>query len=356
MMLRDRDSVVSEEGIIFRVYGYDHPPNAYFCDVEYAPETIYRANLSKSLRQFADKSGPTYYKFYEDEGLRFVATRYEKYLIPHESMSVKLVGIRKEQFREVRRTDQRLKVLLALKDDALIRALRKVLGIISEHSTLKTKDFGVFGSLQQGFYHPAYSDIDLVVYGRKKLDELLEVLKSLYRDASMGFANEYEKLASEAARKHWRFKHYSVKEFIWHQSRKLIYGVYESEDLKRSVKVEFEPVRDWSEIRNEYDPRVKIVDRGWMKAVVKVTSAKDSGFMPSVYEVSVEQILNGPRVGDIVRVVSYIEEFRLQAREDERCLVVGTLERVEGPTKSFHQITLTRKPKYYDQVLKVLKR
>jgi len=354
-MLRDRDSVVSDEGIIFRVYGYDHPPKAYLCDVEYAPETIYRVGLSKALRQFINGSGPAYYKFYEDEGLRFVAAKYEKYLIPHEGMGVKLVGIKEDQIREVRRADQRLKVLLTLKDDALIRTLRSVLNIIQELSTLKSEDFGVFGSLQHGFYHPDYSDIDLVIYGRKKLHELLELLENLYRDPSSGFTNEYERLALKTAGKRWRFKNYGLKEFIWHQARKLIYGVYESKELGRPVKVEFEPVRDWSEIKNEYDPKLRIIDRGWIKAVVKVTDAKDSGFMPSLYGVSVERILNGLKVDDIVRVVSYVEEFRLQAKEDETCLVAGTLEKVEGPGKSFHQITLTRKPRYYEQVLKVVK-
>ena len=67
--LRDRDAVITAEGIIFRVYGYTHPPEAYICDVEYAPSSIYVSTDPRALR---DGGEEIYYKFYADGGLRFV--------------------------------------------------------------------------------------------------------------------------------------------------------------------------------------------------------------------------------------------------------------------------------------------
>jgi hypothetical protein len=49
-----------------------------------------------------------------------------------------------------------------------------------------------------------------------------------------------------------------------------------------------------------------------------------------------------------------MEEFRLQAQKDEVVIVEGNLEEVVSPKESFHQVTLTYCPRYYEQVLKVL--
>jgi hypothetical protein len=54
-----------------------------------------------------------------------------------------------------------------------------------------------------------------------------------------------------------------------------------------------------------------------------------------------------------VRVFSYMEEFRQQAQENETVIVAGNLEEVVSPKGSFHQVTLTYCPRYYEQVLKV---
>ena len=50
---------------------------------------------------------------------------------------------------------------------------------------------------------------------------------------------------------------------------------------------------------------------------------------------------------------SYMEEFRQQAKKDETVIVEGNLEEVVSPKGSFHQVTLTYCPRYYEQVLKV---
>ena len=46
--LRDRDAIQSAEGIIFRVFGYCHPANAYLCDAEYASSKIFQLHRPTS--------------------------------------------------------------------------------------------------------------------------------------------------------------------------------------------------------------------------------------------------------------------------------------------------------------------
>jgi predicted nucleotidyltransferase len=156
--------------------------------------------------------------------------------------------------------------------------------------------------------------------------------------------------------KDWCFKNFDVEDFVWHQRRKMIYGLYD--DTARSgrvIKAEFEPVKVWSEIKSEYDSQAKIKQRGWVKLKARITADDEGPFIPSIYGIEPLEVLSGPKEGlKATRVFSYMEEFRQQAQKDETVIVEGNLEEViQSPTGSFWQVTLTYCPRYYEQVLKV---
>ena len=351
LRLRDRDAIITKEGIIFRVYGYFHPPKGYVCDVEYAPAEIYRSKDPRAPRKSNSK---TFYKFYADEGLKFVMENFPEYTLFYRPLQKKLVGVREELIAETRKPEEKLQMLLAKEPtDKLLLSLQDLLSLIASSTKLSTKNFGVFGSLLHNFYNPVFSDIDLIIYGRKNLEKLREALKDIYAEESSPLRNEFEdEKALEG--KQWRFKNISAKEFLRHQRRKLIYAVFDCEVAGRKVKVEFEPVKDWNEIYNEYGKTLKIVHEGWIKAVAKILNDEENAFMPSIYPVEILEVLEGPEVEDIKRIVSFVEEFRMQAWKDEIVYVEGNLERVEMENEVFHQITLTYGPRYYEQTLKVL--
>jgi len=352
LRLRDRDAIITGDNIIFRVYGYFHPPNGYICDVEYAPSAVYRSTDPRSVRV---KGKQVYYKFYADEGLRFVHEKYPQYTVLYEPLHQRLVAVRQELIWKMRKPKQGLRRLMEKPpEDALLKALHKVFSLITTRSVLQRKDFGVFGSLLHSFYHPNFSDLDFVVYGREKLGELYETLKEFYREKASPLRNEFE--TEEAVKgKRWRFVNYSLKEYLWHQRRKMIYAAFEDEKSGRVVKTEFEPVKEWKEIRNEYSSRTRVVKKGWIKAIARITDNRDAPFIPSIYQIEPIKILEGERVENLLRIISYVEEFRMQAERDEEVHVEGELEQVVTPTKSFHQIALTYGPRYYEQVLKVSK-
>jgi len=349
MRVRDRDSPVTKEGIIFRVMGYNHPLNACFCDVEYAPETIYVSEEKRALRE---GKCCRYYKFYFDGGLKFIKRNYPQYTIFSEVFGKRLVGLKEGDIAELRRPDQRLKGLLESdRDDKLVRSLRSLLDLILEVSSLKLSDFGVFGSLMHYFYHEDYSDIDLVIYGREELRELLEVLGDFYKGKESELMNEFDTV-SPSSFENWRFKHYSPKEYVEYQRRKLIYAVYKTP--YRLIKVEFEPVMKWEEVTNEYPMYARIRPLAFVEAKVRVINDDSSYFMPSTYEVEVIELKGYSGQVDIRRVVSYVEEFRMQLKEGETGLVRGVLEEVMLKSgEVFHQITLSYISKnYFEQVLK----
>ncbi len=348
--LRDRDAIITAEDIIFRVYGYSHPSDAYICDPEYAPATIYRSSNSRAPR---GRRKPTYYKFYGDEGLRFVQRKYPNYTIFHEPLQKRLVGVLEGYVAKIRKPNKVFWQLVTKQPrDGLLKALHDLSTYITSRSGLTEKDFGVFGSLLHGFYHPIFSDLDLIVYGREKIKKLCETLEEIFQEEN-SLRNEFERDKALEG-KLWKFVNYSQKEYLWHQRRKMIYALFKKED-ESFVKTEFEPVKDWKEIFNEYDRDTRVLKRGWIKAFARITDDKDSPFIPSIYSIRILKVLEGPNVEDVQRILSYVEEFRMQVKRDEQVYVEGNLEEVVTKTKNFHQITLTYGPRYYEQTLKVIR-
>jgi len=352
LRIRDRDAITTKEGLIFRVFGYSHPSNAYICDAEYAPSKIFKSTHRKAFR---NKGKLVFYKFYEDEGWKFIQNHFPQYMIFHEMLRKKVVGVEHPNIVDMRKPDEELRKLIETEPkDKLLSALQNVLELITKHSGLLVKNFGVFGSLLHGFYHPKFSDIDLIIYSRENTVKLCEALQELYIDRHSLLRNEFESDGSING-KNWRFQNYSPQEFVWHQQRKMVYGLFNDQKTGRIIKIEFEPVKDWREMGNKHFSGTEIVQKGWVRMFARITEDQDAPFIPSIYGIEPLKVLDGATGADEARrIVSYMEEFRLQAKKDENVYVEGNLEQVATLRGCFYQITLTYCPKYYRQVLKIV--
>jgi predicted nucleotidyltransferase len=351
--LRDRDAIQSAEGIIFRVFGYSHPVNAYLCDAEYASSKIFNSVDPRAPREGRSE---LYFKFYNDEGMKLIAKKYPQYLVQHEMLGLKLVGGPHNLIVEARQPQPRLQELLKKgPTDQLLAAMMRVLDISSNTSGVAKECFGVFGSMLHGFHHPKYSDIDFTIYGKTENRKIRETNAELYADPNSGLTNEFAS-TDVMKGKRWLFTNFTVEDFVWHQRRKYIYGLYDDrKNSGRIIKAEFEPVKAWNEIKNEYDPNARIIQKGWVKLKARVTADDDGPFIPSVYGIEPLEVLSGPREGiETKRVFSYMEEFRQQVQRDETIMVEGNLEEVKSLNGSFFQVTLTYCSRYWEQVLKAL--
>jgi len=350
--LRDRDAIITKEGLIFRVFGYSHPANAYICDVEYASAEIFKSDNPKAFRNRGQR---VFYKFYEDEGWKFIKSNFPQYMLIHEMLQKQVVGVENHNIAETRKSDIELgKLIEEEPKDELHAAMQSVLELVAKHSDLLVNDFGVFGSLLHRFYHPKLSDIDLIIYGRDNALRLRETLWELYNVRDSPVRNEFESIESIKG-KRWRFQNYSPEEFVQHQQRKTIYALFSDEKSGRVIKTEFEPVKAWKEIRNEYNSDTRILQKGWVKMFATIIGDQGAPFIPSIYRIQPMTVLHGPRgAEETTRIVSYVEEFRMQAWKDEQVYIEGNLEEVKTPKSSFHQMALTYCPRYYEQVLKVV--
>ena len=93
---------------------------------------------------------------------------------------------------------------------------------------------------------------------------------------------------------------------------------------------------------------------GWIKAIVEITDDKEGPFIPSIYQIKIKEILEGPEIENITQIFSYMEEFRFQAKKGEKALVEGNLEKVIDGTNTYYQITLSYGYRYYEQTFKVI--
>ena len=351
LRLRDRDAIITKQGLIFRVLGYSHPPSAFVCDAEYASRKIFTSMDPRSPRGQDQK---TFFKFYEDEGYKLIQKTYPQYLIKHEMLGKPVVGVCQKDVFKVRKPERKLQQIIGkTRPDELTEAMKSSLAIVLKATGLRSSDFGVFGSMLHDFHNPRFSDIDLVIYGKEHLAKLRNVLQAFYESADSPFENEFETDRSIAGKK-WRFRNLSPEEYLWHQRRKLIYALFKGSRTGRTIKTEFEPVKAWNEITNDYDAKTRIVPRGWSRILARVVDDDDSPFIPSIYGVEPLEIIGGPKQAlEARRVVSYLEEFRLQAKEGETVEIAGNLEEVKEPRGRFYQMILTYCPRYYEQALKV---
>ncbi|MDH5482135.1 MAG: nucleotidyltransferase domain-containing protein [Candidatus Bathyarchaeota archaeon] len=351
LRLRDRDAILTREGLILRVFGYSHLPNAYICDAEYASAKIFKSDNPRAFRTDGNR---VFYKFYDDEGWKFVKDNFPQYMTFHHSIRKKVVGVKLPDIALVLKPEEEFRKLVEKEPkDKLIEAVQSVLKITTRHSGLSAKNFGVFGSLLHGFYHPQFSDIDLIIYGKENVAKMRETVHELYGDKSSSLKNEFESDNSIKG-KNWRFENYTPKEFVWHQRRKTIYALFKDEKSGRIIKTEFEPVKEWGEIGKAVFSGTKVTQKGWVKMFARVTEDYDAPFIPSIYGIKPLKVLDRKTgSGEAKWLISYLEEFRMQAYRDETVYIEGNLEEVKTPEGSFHQITLTYCPRYYNQVLKV---
>ena len=351
MKLRDRDAILTQEGLIFRVFGSNHPDNFFICDAEYASEKIFNSKDPRAPRTGLDQN---FFKFYNDEGLSLVSRNFPHHTFFYKLLNKKLLGVNVSNIFKIRKPDERLKEIIKTDPaDELIDATLRVLTNMITQSRLSQNEFGIFGSMLHGFHHPKFSDIDLIVYGRKANLKMCETLEDLYSFSSSDYSNEFEN-EDVMKGKLWRFTNFTMREYVWHQKRKQIYGYFKDNKSGRTIKAEFEPVKNYNEIYPYYEQEDRILPVGWTKIKAKVTSDVDAPFIPSIYSIEPISVFKGPKYAlEASRVFSYMEEFRQQVKKDEIIIVEGNLEKVISPQRSYYQITLTYCPRYYEQVLKV---
>jgi predicted nucleotidyltransferase len=313
---RDRDFVETREGLFFCVVGYLHPPGRCVAYLKYTPasagkwargEVAYRREL------------PYYHVRHVRRTLEWLEAEHPRYLWTDPATGLRFSHVPLDAVARHYLPERRLAEILAEPRDFLERETRDLATLLAGRAGFPLEAFGVSGSILIGLHDPAFSDIDLLVYGADRARRLRAVIDGLEGDGLTPLP--------EDRRARWRAETASrfgldaeavaaLDRRRWHY--RLFRGRY----------VSLHPTRADGEIREAYGDR-RYVPLGPAVAEARVTDAGESLFLPAVYRVADVRWLEGG-AGALDEVVSFEGLYCGAADAGDRILVTGHLEEERG--------------------------
>jgi uncharacterized protein len=309
---KDRDFVETTEGLFFCLVGYVHPPDRYAAYLKYTPapagkwargDVAYRREL------------PYYHVRHVQRTLAWLEREHPRYVWTDPATGLRFSHVPVEAVRRYYVPEHRLAEILADPRDPLERETRDLVRVLARAADLAPERFGVSGSVLLGLHDPAFSDIDLLVYGAEATRRLRAALDGL----------EAEGLTPLPAERRARWRADTAARFgldaatvaaldarRWHY--RLFRGRY----------VALHPTRADHEIQDAYGAR-RYAPRGPATVEARVTDAGEAVFLPAVYRVTdVRWHAGGP--GALEEIVSFEGLYCHAAEEGDRIQAHGHLE------------------------------
>jgi len=333
---RDGETMLTKEGFIFYVFGYEHPENRVFAFLKYIPSGFAHNFPIRFLKQKwnlenIELSRPE--KLYTVQNYKkFLETFRQKfphylYCCPFRCKEVLSVPI--DKIKKVYLPGDCLQAIFKKENkDGIEKETVELVSLLSEKSQIRIRDFGIHGSVGLNM-HSKYSDIDLVVYGSENFKKLESAVNQLADEGVFTFVCTKK---IDHARKHRG--RYNDRRFVYNAVRK-----YEEIDAQHG-KMRYTPVKNIS-------------------FSCEVVNGSENMFRPAIYPIKNYEPddLASELVEEQVpaRVLSMIGYYRNVARTGDVVKVSGTLESVENVETGAvcYQVvvgTATREKEYIEPV------
>jgi hypothetical protein len=309
---RDRDFLETQEGLLFCVVGYLHPPGRYVAYLKYTPADVGKwARGDVAYR----RELPYYHVRHVRRTLEWLEEAHPRYLWTDPATGLRFSHVPEDAVVRHYVPERRLAEIVASPADSLEGETRDLAMLLARAGGLPIEALGVSGSILLGLHNPAFSDIDLLVYGADHAHRLRTVIEGL---ASEGLVR-----LPEDRRAQWRAETAArfglAPEAVadldarrWHY--RLFHGRY----------VSLHPTRAEHEIREAYgDRRYTPLGRAVVEA--RVTDASEAMFLPAVYRIAETRWREGGP-GPLEEIVSYEGVFGSAAETGECVLATGHLE------------------------------
>ncbi|OYT44048.1 hypothetical protein B6U84_04865 [Candidatus Bathyarchaeota archaeon ex4484_40] len=180
--------------------------------------------------------------------------------------------------------------------------------------------FGVTGSVLLDI-HRDFSDIDLLVYGKRNSESVRKALLQSYEERD----SPVRRLHGEKARE-WCLQKTELYPLTYEEAERILERRW-NRGLFHGTLFSIHPVKLEGEVKEKYGDRV-FRPEGTVKIEATVSDASEACFMPATYRVEDVRVVEGPRVRDIFEVVSYEGLYGDLAKDGERILAYGKLEGV----------------------------
>lgn len=308
MRARTRDFIYTADDLFFATTSYLHPEDKILSFLRYIPD----------IDGDRSKNGQRYSKVDSKQAYDFLSSKYPEYLYNCDK-DFKMMGVPLDNVKEILRPEERLKEIINnSNNDDLLKKVVKLADIFHEQGDISYSKMGVSGSILTGLYDMAVSDIDFVIYGLKNHAKARETFGRIKDKADLkSINNEYW---AQLYEKRIRDTSLSFEEFRWYEKRKNNRGVI------NGTLFDILLTRDWDEIKGKYGEE-KFEPMGTAMVECRVKDAMAAFDNPAVYKIEDVNILEGNDV-DITEIVSFTHTYSGQAKEGEKIIVRGKLEKV----------------------------
>ena len=314
--------MVTKEGFVFNVFGYEHPRDRVFAFLKYIPsvfqklfdiqylDNIWSLNGEKLFRAENLYTAQNYQTF-----LKVFRNKFPEYLYYCPFRQKEIISVPLDYVKHVFVPKRCLLQLLQDENkDELQATAVNLVEELSKESNISLEDFGLHGSLALGM-HTAKSDIDLVVYGAHNFRLLEAAISKLVKDGRLSYKHSNRLDAARGCK-----GKYLNKIFMYNAVRKP------------------------QEIKQEYgQTQYSAVSPVTMTCTVK--DDHEAMFRPAIYKVDNSELTMTDRFAISSmpdRVVSMIGCYRNVARRGDRMKVSGMLERAQDVEtgKVFYQVVV----------------
>jgi predicted nucleotidyltransferase len=314
--LRDGDAVVTDEGFIFYIFGYEHIKDRYNGFLKYVPRDVSRKFALEWLpitwemdHNILVRPQELYSPAVYQKLIEAFRNHYPGYLIYSKELDRWMITIPINSIERVYRPSAQLHKLRrrSVVDNLEEKAL-ELINILAQTANLSKSHLGIHGSISLGTHHEG-SDIDISIYGAANFEIAKTSLIQL------------EKQGVITLKRGDRF-----------DAKRLNRGVYDDTNFVINA------TRRFSEIINRdrhYHPL------GLVEAECICTSAWESVFRPAIYKVEdLKSFDTCEDIYNVTEVVSMIGAYRNVVVDGERIRVKGMLEKVMEKRKVYHRIVV----------------
>jgi len=340
----------STDGLLFAVKGLIHPPGAVVAYLRYAPDPDGERR----------KEGLPYRRLYHfEEQEKLLRERCPACLFDDPIFGERLQGVPRGHIKQVYDPCLKLADLRRREGlDELEKKAVKFADLLVGRAKVPESSIGVSGSILVGLHTPR-SDVDIVVYGSEHCRAVHGTLRELLHESPLPpqdwggprGGGEVRRLNEQEMRALYAFRSQDTpmgfEDFARLEGRKLIQGKFRgSEYFVRFVK-------DPTEVGESYGDR-RYTSLGQAEIEATVADASEAIFTPCTYRVEDVRFkappqspptlggkTDGSLVSDLREITSFRGRFCEQAREWERVVARGKLERVAGREgEAYHRLLL----------------
>jgi predicted nucleotidyltransferase len=284
---KDRDFVETVEGYLFCVVGYLHPSDGYTAYLKYVP-----SEDGKWMRNGVrySRSIPYYQVSQVENTYQYLKDKHPEYILQCPVRNIEVSWVPKNRVKKYYNPQERMRDIKTDPKDPLEEKLLRLTRIIEETTSCEDA-LGVTGSILTKTHNPAFSDIDLTVYGKEESYRVMKALKDLKKESK-----EIKGISSQE-KGEWiihRISKYKLtaEDLMKIAERRWNYGCFEG------TYFSIHPTRKDEEITENYGDNIyHRIDEATGKATV--SDASESIYLPAVYKVSDNE------TSDISEVVSF---------------------------------------------------